>query len=97
MKSLNFAIALLACSMLVVGQTQKGLKGPRAKNFKPWMKETADVVVLKESSLKNLKGPAFKNHKAWKSDEEQPTQLLATKPRSRVTGPEAKNRKPWEK
>ncbi len=96
MKSISFAVALLVSSILFAAQNPKELKGPQAKNFKPWMKETPKMVVVKKSSLKSLKGPSFKNHKTWEVEKEQPTKAFVTKPRTRVTGPKAKNKKPWE-
>ena len=96
MKVYHLSMALLVSAMTFTLQNPKELKGPQAKNFKPWMRETPKMVVVKKSSTAELKGPSFKNHKSWKVQKEQPKKSFVTKPRTRITGPKAKNQKPWE-
>jgi hypothetical protein len=77
------------------GQTRNDLKGPQAKNYKPWMNKTLPTTIV-TNDKKNLKGPEAKNFKAWKDEREFTEQVVVfgdSKPK--LKGPEAKNYKPW--
>ncbi|MDN3686586.1 hypothetical protein [Cyclobacterium jeungdonense] len=97
MKGIIIAIAFMTVASFSYAQDKSDLKGPAAKNYKPWMKkDKADPKkVYTLSETEKLQGPAAKNKKSWKSDDKnfKEVKLVSTKPR--VTGPKAKNAKPW--
>ena len=68
MKNLILALALLFACSISHAQARNGLKGPAAKNYKPWMQPTkAFTPSVAVSDYKNrLKGPSAKNSKPWK-------------------------------
>lgn len=89
-----FVAGLLAFN---VSQAQE-LKGPKAKNYKPWKEQarTATLEVVKADEP-SVKGPAFKNKKAWKNQATKVEVTHQPDSKERVTGPKAKNRKLWKK
>lgn len=99
MKGLIIAVAFMTVASFSYAQDKGDLKGPAAKNYKPWMKKekTESKKVFTIASAQKLQGPAAKNKKSWEKDQinYNEIELKATKPR--VTGPKAKNAKPWNK
>ncbi|WP_162342152.1 hypothetical protein [Cyclobacterium salsum] len=99
MKGLIIAVAFMTVVSFSYAQDRGDLKGPAAKNYKPWMKkdkaESKKIFTL--AGPKKLQGPAAKNNKSWEKDQItfKEVKLQATKPK--VTGPKAKNAKPWNK
>lgn len=94
---------LLAVSFLTFGtvqsyaQTAQDLKGPKAKNYKPWKEQARKGTLSVKLDEADKKGPAYKNHKVWEGDAskvEVASELVTKKP---ITGPKAKNQKPWKK
>lgn len=77
-------------------QSHKDLKGPAAKNYKPWEQQARKSTLFIKLDGQDRKGPDFKNQKPWKED--QPKEMVNTdlRTRERVTGPKAKNQKPWD-
>lgn len=72
------------------------LKGPAAKNYKPWKSQAKNVTADVRSERSEAQGPEFKNQKPWnQTDATTPidTTLDTSK---KVTGPKAKNKKPWK-
>jgi len=97
MKSLLIAFAFMTVATFSYAQDKSDLKGPAAKNYKPWQKNektaTKKLYTLEASS--KVQGPSAKNKKSWesKSINYQEITLVANKPK--VTGPKAKNAKAW--
>lgn len=53
---------------LLVKKESKQLKGPQAKNQKPWQTDKSDYQLVRFDEMtgknsKGLKGPAYKNYK----------------------------------
>ena len=97
MKSIIFAFAFLAIASVGYAQSSNDLKGPAAKNYKPWQqkdKAPAIKVHTLETATK-LQGPSAKNKKSWELETKnyKETALVSTRPK--VTGPKAKNAKVW--
>ena len=97
MKSLIFAFAFLTIATVGFSQTDNDLKGPAAKNYKPWQQEdkAPAIKVYTSETATKLQGPSAKNKKTWELETKnyQETALVTTRPR--VTGPKAKNAKVW--
>jgi hypothetical protein len=77
-------------------QSHQELKGPAAKNYKPWKQQARTGTLMVKVDETPKKGPAFKNKKRWQSESKKvdiPSDLVV---RERITGPKAKNRKPWK-
>jgi len=93
---IGMLIALFVTIGSVEAQVPKGLKGPAAKNYKPWKDKNkeASVNVVSISSKKELKGPEAKNHKPWKDDNASTSKIIVAK--NNLKGPAAKNYKPWK-
>lgn len=92
-KSTLLIAALLIASVAFAGNSD--LKGPKAKNAKPWNPENAGQIALSISEKQDVKGPKAKNRKVWiaGSKERQP---ILSEP-NKLKGPKAKNAKPWAK
>ncbi|WP_439482834.1 hypothetical protein [Cyclobacterium plantarum] len=78
-------------------QSLQDLKGPAAKNYKPWKEQARKGTLMVKVDDKKVKGPAFKNKKRFKGDFEVFKVDAQLAKRERITGPKAKNRKPWKK
>lgn len=89
-------VALFLAFNVSYAQSHSDLKGPAAKNYKPWKEQARTSVLMAKVVDTTEKGPAFKNKKAWKTDADQVEINTTLRERKRVTGPEAKNRKPWK-
>lgn len=90
------AAAFLAFN-IANAQSHQELKGPAAKNYKPWKEQARTGTLMVKLDATPLKGPAFKNQKKWESEAntvDVPSELVV---RERITGPKAKNRIPWKK
>jgi len=87
-------VAFLFTLVVTNAQESGGLKGPAAKNFKPWKHQAESEAVMVIVSSNGKKGPEFKNYKIWKEDSE----MMAARSKTEVkkTGPDAKNQKPWK-
>ena len=89
--------ALMFCFFYAEAQFPKGLKGPAAKNYKPWLDKYKKPSVFVQSLKTNsrYKGTQAKNQKAWLRNARPITVARANNPR--LKGPAAKNWKPWTK
>lgn len=95
-------IGILAALFVIVGtleaQVPAGLKGPAAKNYKPWMdknkKNKVSIVSIPER--KPLKGPEAKNQKPWGDKEGWAQAIPVSEAKPKLKGPAAKNYKPWK-
>ncbi|MEQ6119731.1 hypothetical protein [Reichenbachiella sp. MALMAid0571] len=92
--------AILLFFSIGYGQTRNGLKGPAAKNYKPWKDKNKShaTLVTFDKSDKKLMGPEAKNHKPWENKEKfQSVTLVSTaNDKKKLMGPEAKNHKVWQ-
>lgn len=55
---------LFSCST-TFGQSQKILKGPAAKNQKPWQKDQPQNAIYHAAVISKKTGPVSKNQKPW--------------------------------
>lgn len=82
------------------GQAKNDLKGPAAKNYKPWKDKNKShaTLVTFDKSDKKLMGPEAKNHKPWENNEhyESVTLVSTSNNKKKLKGPEAKNHKVWK-
>lgn len=97
---IRFTFILAVCFLafnVSNAQSHQDLKGPAAKNYKPWKQQARKGTLLVKVEEQKEKGPAYKNRKHRKVDYEvvEINSDLLNK-RKRITGPKAKNRKPWE-
>ncbi len=81
-----------------IAQSRTQLKGPAAKNYKPWKDNDKTSKTYVTQSVEVKQGPEAKNAKIW-SDKNKNEEAIAinmnAQPNS-LKGPEAKNRKPWD-
>ena len=88
-------ILMLAVGM-TYGQMRTELKGPKAKNYKPWKASKSNSVVA-SLDVESVKGPEAKNARVWDSTTKaNSSSAIASSNRLSIKGPKAKNRKPWE-
>ncbi|MFY0688542.1 MAG: hypothetical protein JXQ90_15305 [Cyclobacteriaceae bacterium] len=89
-------IAIYFGASMVVAQSRNSLKGPAAKNYKPWKYEQVDKAVYTVDK-EDVKGAAAKNQRA--GNQELDTSILIpvvfNNPKQGLKGPMAKNYKPW--
>jgi hypothetical protein len=93
------AIVLLAMvSFTAQAQSRTTLKGPAAKNYKPWEDtEKSSVRAVSYANKEDKKGPAAKNQKVWeKQSTNNEVMIVGIAPKNKLMGPAAKNRKIWE-
>lgn len=90
---IKFATLMLALFFTFTLSAQNGLKGPQAKNYKPWKSETpARTMYVSQKST--LSGPSAKNTRLWERKVLAEVQV-STAERADIKGPKAKNSKPW--
>ena len=95
--SIIAVLFMTALASQVVAQAKNDLKGPEAKNFKPWQSANAGVRLYSKVELNVVKGPLAKNAKPWKTQPGELRVLSQAKPnRNELKGPKAKNFKPWQ-
>ncbi len=99
MKKIVIALALIfAVSIAYAQSTDKPLKGPKAKNYKPWKNTKRPYVTLQTlDQPTKLQGPAAKNRKVWKRKKSATSSVTFGSERSKLMGPKAKNFKYYEK
>ncbi|MBL3656126.1 hypothetical protein [Fulvivirga sediminis] len=85
-------VCISAIFSSVHAQNKKQLKGPKAKNAKPWRRTNAVVTIKQEKP----QGPEAKNADVWKKEEQESTYITSSS-RNRLKGPKAKNHKIWSK
>lgn len=96
MKNLIWILVIMTMST-ANAQKRNELKGPEAKNYKPWAYKTEATTSVTTVDKSSLKSKDVKNYKAWKK-EDQATQeiVLATNNnKNKLRSPQAKNYKPW--
>ncbi|MEX2591606.1 MAG: hypothetical protein WD426_02445 [Anditalea sp.] len=77
-------------------QSHQDLKGPAAKNYKPWKQQARTGALVVRVDEKEVKGPAYKNRKPWQDDANKSEVTSELRVREKITGPKAKNKKPWQ-
>lgn len=94
MKTLIFSAAFTLGCLVSFGQGKGDLKGPAAKNYKPWQDKSEKTTLVTQAKVSDLKGPEAKNAKAWSKSDINLVEVksVADKPK----GPKAKNYKIWE-
>jgi len=99
MKKIIIPIALIMFFALSSeAQSRNQLKGPKAKNYKPWMNKEKSQTAFVVKNVETKQGPEAKNNKVW-SDENKNAETLAVNfgsAKTSLKGPKAKNYKPWE-
>ena len=97
-KSILVLLVMLFSISGAFAQLAKGLKGPDAKNYKPWKDKNRTSVVVVTQKTHKLQGPAAKNFKPWR--EEKQSKSFAVKfgnsEKNKLRSYEAKNYKPWK-
>lgn len=99
MKKLFISSLVLALmlSFSVQAQSRTSLKGPAAKNYKPWKDtEQPGVKAVTYATKADKKGPVAKNEKVWERTSAT-SGLIAveTSYNTKLKGPAAKNKKVW--
>ena len=87
-------IALFALALSTSLFAGNNLKGPKGKNFKAWEKteQTEKAVTTIEE---NQNGPIVKNNPVWSLETLASVEVTDSE-RTSLSGPEAKNYKPWD-
>lgn len=96
MRFLTIILSILLLTSVSIAQPRNGLKGPAAKNYKPWKNESTSNVLVATTTKESLMGPQAKNYKPWKNKSTS-NKMVVTKAPKRLMGPAAKNHKPWKK
>jgi len=73
------------------------LKGPKAKNYKPWRDQARKGTLVVDLNGDLAKGPKAKNQKLWDRDTQKVEINTELHPISGPKGPKAKNQKLWRK
>lgn len=98
MKTVIIAILFTATAMFANAQSRNDLKGPAAKNHKPWKSKakTEQTIVMKSTDSEKVQGPAAKNNKVRSQEEVVEFREVAiVSEKSSLKGPAAKNTKVW--
>lgn len=77
-------------------QSPSDLKGPAAKNYKPWKHQARSGDLMTIVYKKAVKGPSYKNRNPWQDETKKSFITTDFRIRKKITGPKAKNKKPWE-
>lgn len=98
MKKVITLMGFLALTAIAYAQAPKHLQGPRAKNYKPWLKSNpqAGKVAHIQVNPKKPKGPAAKHRKSWAPNAATQYRETGVRKYRRLTGPRYKNLKPWQ-
>lgn len=98
MKKVITLMGFLALTAIVHAQAPKHLQGPRAKNYKPWLKSKSQAGKIAHIQVnpKKPKGPAAKHRKAWAPDAATQYRATGVRKYTRLTGPRYKNLRPWQ-
>ncbi|NET35993.1 MAG: hypothetical protein F6K19_28860 [Cyanothece sp. SIO1E1] len=97
MKRIITALGFLALVSIVHAQAPRHLKGPAAKNYKPWQDKQQQVgkIPVAKITPERLQGPAAKNQKAWEKNGNANYLQASTRTYyADLKGPKYKNRKP---
>ncbi|GAB4107577.1 hypothetical protein GCM10028791_00230 [Echinicola sediminis] len=78
------------------GQEYHELKGPKAKNYKPWKEKARKGTLVVNIDGSVAQGPTFKNEKVWERRNAKATVNTELQAIDRPKGPKAKNKKVWK-
>lgn len=95
MKKMAIFLCLMGMAVIGMAQAPAHLKGPAAKNYKPWKDRTAqpDNMTLVTVEKAELTGPAAKNRPTHQRQEGQYLQVVSLgKSTPQLMGPQYKNR-----
>ncbi len=98
MKKLIIAIVFLSAATLAGAQGRNDLKGPAAKNFKPWKNDAKveQTIAMKSHEAEKVQGPVAKNNKVRSEQEAlEFREVAVVSEKSSLKGPVAKNTKVW--
>ena len=98
MKKVIALMGFLALATMGYTQAPKHLQGPRAKNYKPYLKSSPQVGSIAHIQVnpKKPKGPSAKHRKAWAPDDATRYRAAEVRRYTRWTGPGYKNLRPWQ-
>ncbi|NRB50547.1 MAG: hypothetical protein HRU41_22955 [Saprospiraceae bacterium] len=98
MKRIITVMGLLAMVSIVHAQAPRHLKGPAAKNYKPWQdKQQVGKIPVAKITPERLQGPAAKNQKAWEKNRNANYIQASTRSYyAKLKGPKYKNQKPGQ-
>jgi hypothetical protein len=90
---------MIFAAQSTIAQNRNQLKGPKAKNYKPWMNKEQSNTPFVFKNIEAKKGPKAKNDKIWSEENKNAptTAVKAGSKRNNLKGPAAKNFKHWEK
>ncbi|WP_215224347.1 hypothetical protein [Echinicola shivajiensis] len=74
----------------------RDLKGPKAKNYKPWKEKARKGTIVVNFDRDPITGPAYKNQRPGELNTNLVEISQDLKPIDRPTGPKGKNYKPWK-
>ncbi len=94
MKYLIICTVLTLCCLVSFGQNKSDLKGPAAKNYKPWQDKSIGSPLVTQGEVNKFSGPEAKNVKVWEKSNKNmiAVKAVANKPK----GYKAKNSKVWK-
>ena len=81
---------------MAYAQSHPIIKGPAAKNYKPWKQQARTGTLVVRVDEKKVKGPFFKNKKPSQGQVNKAVVTSDLRIREKITGPSAKNKKPWQ-
>lgn len=98
MKKVIAFMAFLAFAVMGYAQAPRHLQGPRAKNYKPYLKSSPQVGSIAHIQVnpRKPKGPKAKHAKAWRADASTKYVPTGVKTYSRLIGPRYKNLRAWQ-
>ena len=96
--TLTLGIILSIASTGAFAQAPSNLKGPEAKNYKPWEDANrTNSQIMVATDISELQGPEAKNKKVWLNDTKTSKKVVRTNgSKVKPKGPKAKNAKPWK-
>jgi hypothetical protein len=92
-----FILAFFFTIFVANAQAFKDLKGPAAKNYKPWKDNSKKTTAMVNVTPNEKQGPEFKNARSWEQESEKVKLLSRPVSEEREFGPKAKNRQPWKR
>ena len=95
MRNLIWIVAILV-GVGLNAQSRNDLKGPAAKNYKPWKDILKSRALLVTKSSKKLRSPSVKNFKPWKMEKNKNIiEVSFGSEKNKLRSPQAKNYKAW--
>ena len=96
MKKSLLIMAFFGLALVGYSQTKGDLKGPAAKNFKPWNSTMSIAMLTSVEDKEVLQGPARKNQKPQALNNQLTRVVAVGSKRNGLKGPARKNYKPWK-